>query len=134
MIYTNIFGEEVDTTKRKATKKRKKDFTPSHSGWTVKGASPDEYAKQNHKRNHEIENRKRANAKANAVKMSIPDVLPPFYEWAKTNRSKANPKPFSSHASALECKHLAEKSGWLHVEIIELKKGDVSQLQTGVLS
>ena len=111
MTYVNLFGEPVDLDKHQPKKKKTlRAKRPTHNGWMVKGASPEEWHKaMSKKTNGEIQ---------------------PFYDWARhNNNKKVCLKPFSSLESANECEALAEKSGWMHVQIIELKKGDVSQLK-----
>lgn len=133
MIFVNMFGDSVDPTKHKPKKRETRGFAPTHSGWVVKGSSPDEYARDVAYREHLIKSIKRENADNN-TRRDVPDSLPPFFEWAKSNRNhRPSTKHFSSAAVALECKRLAEKNGWINVEVIEVKRGDESQLKDGFI-
>jgi hypothetical protein len=44
--------------------------------------------------------------------------------WLMTARAKpVRAKPYELHDAALTCKGLAEKAGWLRVQLVELKRG-----------
>ena len=133
MIFVNMFGEPVDPGKHKPKKREARAFVPTHSGWVVKGSSPDVYARAVAEREHLIKAIKRSNADS-ATKRDVPYSLPPFFEWAKSNRNhRPSPKHFASAAVAMDHKRLAEKNGWINVEVVEVKRGDESQLKEGFI-
>jgi hypothetical protein len=46
-----------------------------------------------------------------------------FNRWLlTTKRKKARSKPYELLSAAEECKAIAERTGWTHVQIVELKK------------
>ena len=111
MNHVNLFGEPVDLGKHQPKKKKAtRTRRPTHNGWVVKGACPEEWHK--------------------AMSKKSGEEIQPFYDWARHNsKTKASHKPCSTYESALEYKKLAQKSGWLNVHVTELKKGDISQLK-----
>lgn len=111
MNYVNLLGESVATdTPAQKKKKSKREFKPTHSGWVVKGADPREWRK--------------------AMEGKAENEIQEWYDWARhNNNKKVVNKPFSSAETANECKKVAESQGWRNVHVVELKRGDVSQLK-----
>lgn len=88
-----------------------------HRGWRVIGFSPEQVqaAREGRRRMREL-----------ALKSGSSDIPPPFNLDSFLKKHKGRParaKPFELYESAVQCKELAEKAGWLNVEIIALAKG-----------
>ena len=129
--YVDIHGQPIseaamqaqrDIAKQKsATKLRQKnpDDKPEgfHKGCRVIGFSPEQIQAAREARERGIEMAKTAGSA---------DIPPPFNleTFLKTHKGRpARTKPFELHASALECKALAERYGWINVEVVALCKG-----------
>lgn len=105
MSYVNFRGEAValDPTKHakpKATKPEKGEY---HNGWRVQGVPPGalEQARLEQRNNPRWDEQ----------------------NWLMNCRRVAvRSKPYEIPQAAQEAKALAEKSGWLRVEVVELKK------------
>lgn len=128
--YVNIHGQPItqaamDTMAsigKQQTAIRRKQTDPDkpagyHRGWRVTGFSPEQVqaAREGRERMREL-----------ALKSGSSDIPPPFSLDSFLKKHKGRPahaKPFELHESAVQCKELAEKAGWLNVEIIALAKG-----------
>lgn len=99
MSYVNYLGQEIGLIVHPTPKKAKKENTEgSHNGWRVQGIPPGAG--------------------------SVSPQRKPWDEehWLMNAGRKPVAKPFSIPEAAQQCKALAEKAGWLRVEVVELKK------------
>lgn len=88
-----------------------------HKGWRVIGFSPERV---------QAAREGRERTRALALKSGSADIPPPFNLDTFLKKHKGSPvraKPFELHESALLCKELAERFGWLNVEVVALTKG-----------
>lgn len=118
MNYVNYLGETVSIERLAAAAPKKKPRSQSdsyHNGWRVQGIPPGqlEEARDAHQR---------------LVKMAEASGGKEIKRWDEANylmnakRKAVRGKPFEVPGAAQECKALAEKMGWLRVEVVELKK------------
>lgn len=115
MNYVNYRGEQIGLIVHNVPKKPKKEAGSYHNGWRVQGIPPGAL--------EEAREASRRVAKMAEVAGGRP--IPAFNEanWLMNAKSKAvRSKPFEVPEAAQECKALAEKFGWLRVEVVELKK------------
>lgn len=116
MTYVNYRGEEIGLVHHEVMKKSKKEQAAEyHNGWRVQGIPPGalEEARADHRR------------KALLVSKHTGNAAKEWDEerWLMNAKRKAvRSKPYEVPEAAQECKALAEKSGWLRVEVVELKK------------
>ena len=113
MTYVNYRGEEIGLIDHGRAPKPKKDEQPYHNGWRVQGIPPGalEEAKEKHQR------------EARLMRDGGKEVKDFDQElWLMNAKRKPLRKPYELEAAARECKALAEKAGWLRVEIVELKR------------
>ena len=98
---------------RKAT--RKADPASIHKGWRVTGipAGKLEEAKESHER---------LRAMAKKAGGTPPEAFDPAAWRCKAKRLPVRSKPYNLQSAAMDCKLLAEKAGWLDVQIQEIKK------------
>lgn len=105
MTYVNYLGQEIGLIDHGKPKKAKaEDSEGSHNGWRVRGIPPGalEEARRDAKRNERVFDEE---------------------HWLmNAKRVPVRSKPYGIPAAAQECKALAEKAGWLRVEVVELKK------------
>jgi hypothetical protein len=115
--FVNIKGRRVDTSKRVKLERKANESEVFHKGYVVEGLPPGslEVAMQEH-----------ARARAAEVSENSKRIRP---EWnletwlAKAKAKRVRSKPCELKQAALECKALAEKAGWLRVEIRAMSKG-----------
>lgn len=118
--FVNIHGQPVDTTRRIKLPKRESAAPGEyHKGFAVEGLPPGslEAAKVEHER-----------ARAAELSSNSKRVRPEWdeAEWmAKARAKRVRTKPYELSQAALDCKTLAEKAGWLRVEVRSLSKGGV---------
>lgn len=116
--FVNIHGTPIGAAflNAPAPKRKPKEQPESfHNGWRVQGIPPGalEEARAEH---------------ARATKAAQVNLTKPPKEWDEANwlmnakRKAVRSKPYEVVGAARECAALAEKAGWLRVEIIELKK------------
>lgn len=103
---------EQERQKRAASKG---DQVSSHKGWRVTGIPPEALpkAKEEHARLQVMA--RKAGGKP----------VEDFDEQAwlrKAKRSAVRSKPYHLEAAAQQCKELANKAGWVEVQILEIKK------------
>lgn len=115
MTYVNYLGQEIGLIDHGRPKKAKKDEQSYHNGWRVQGIPPGklEEARASHQRL--VDMARSAGGKE----------IKPWNEEHYLMNAKSVPvrrKPFEIPAAAADCKALAERMGWLRVEIVELKK------------
>ena len=128
--YVNIHGQPITQAamdaqasigKQQAAVRRKQTDPDKpagyHKGWRVIGFSPEQVqaAREGRERVRKL-----------ALESGSSDIPPPFSldKYLKTSKGRsARAKPFELHESAVQCKELAERAGWLGVEIIALAKG-----------
>ena len=115
MSYVNYLGNEIGLIDHGRAPKAKKEERSYHNGWRVQGIPPGalEEAREANQRLREMA--QRAGGKE----------IPHFDEQHYLMNAKRKPvraKPFEIPQAAQECKALAERAGWLRVEIVELKK------------
>jgi hypothetical protein len=115
MTYVNYRGEEIELIDHGTPKKPKKDDSDGyHNGWRVQGIPPG--ALEDARKQHQIEARHAAESGREPKEWDQERWL------MNAKRKPVRSKPYEVHSAALECKALAEKAGWLRVEIVELKK------------
>lgn len=117
MSFVNVFGEAVSIERLAAAKPKrpKKEQAESyHNGWRVQGIPPGalEDAYKGHL------------AQAAMLRAGGKEAK----EWSEEHwlmnakRKPVRSKPYEVPQAAQECKAMAEKAGWLRVEVVELKK------------
>jgi len=116
--FVNVFGNPVDTTRRVKLEKRPSSVGGEyHKGWVVEGLPPGsmEAAMEVH-----------ARARATEMREGSKRVRP---EWnleswmQKAKATRVRTKAYVVIDAAVQCKEIAEKAGWLRVEIRALSKG-----------
>lgn len=114
--FVNYRGEAVAAFPTGAPKRRKSEPPESfHDGWRVVGIPPGalEEARAQHK----------ADVKAAQTQgTKLPKEWNEQHWLMNARRKPVRAKPYSIPVAAQDCKALAEKSGWLCVEVIEVKK------------
>jgi hypothetical protein len=117
MTFVNHLGEVVSPGRLAASapKRLKKEPKDSyHNGWRVQGIPPGalEAARTEH------------HSDASGARL----LGKPFKDWDESHwlmnakRKPVRAKPYEVPQAAQECKAMAEKAGWLRVEVVELKK------------
>lgn len=117
MTFVNIHGQPINIQSL-ATKKAAKTKMPTlstHKGFQPLGYSPEQIAEG--RRRHEADSR-----------MEVQCGRPPLDPFSvdgfmRKARPKKIGKPLSSPEAALAAVSIAEKSGWVGVHFVELKKG-----------
>lgn len=115
--FVNIHGQTVDTDKRVKLPKRDSSAPGEfHKGFAVEGIPPGT-----------LEAAKDAHDKARAGELSsgskrVRDEWSEASWLAKAKAKRVRTKPYELHQAALDCKALAEKAGWLRVEVRSLSK------------
>lgn len=115
-MYVNYLGQEIGLIAHPAPKKEKPQKGSTHNGWRVQGIPPGslEEAKAHHARLC-VEARTNPRAK-----------MPPPFDDAKwimnAKRRPVRSKPYEVQSAAQECARLAERAGWLGVNVVELVK------------
>lgn len=106
--FLNIRGEPIvpvsAPAKPKAKAEPKQEY---HKGWVVEGYAPGRVEE--------------------AERLARTDRPPRFWEesvWLNANKPKRVHRPYETLAAAQECGKLAARSGWTHIRITELAKGD----------
>lgn len=115
--FVNIHGETVSLERLAADKpKRPKKAQPEsyHNGWRAQGIPPGALE----------EARKTAAAQASYERMQgkQPKEWDEQHWLVNAKRKPVRSKPYEVPQAAYECKALAEKAGWLRVEVVELKR------------
>ena len=106
-------GAEDARRKRAAAKPKDASY---HKGWRVVGIKPGllESARESNER-----------LRAMAHKAGGKEI-PPFDEAAWLRKQTPKPvrsKPYELQEAALQCAELARKTGWIEVQVIEVKRG-----------
>lgn len=125
LAFVNLHGEPIDQVRMAAmaadgvqVKRRKRaasDDKSMHKGWRVTGIPPGamEAAIESHARLVKLA----AEAGGKPIKPFDRDA------WLmKTRRVPIRSKPYELEQAAKDCKALAEKCGWTHIQIVEIKK------------
>lgn len=114
--FVNINGDPITFISEERVKHPKKEQPEEfHNGWRAQGIPPGalEAARDWHR--NEVKYAQLHNTK-----------MPKDWDeqhWLMTARRKpVRSKPYEVPEAAQECKALAEKAGWLRVEVLELKK------------
>lgn len=115
MNFVNIHGDPVALNYQPIKRKTKDQPESYHNGWKVQGIPPGalEAARAQHAADVRY-------AQATGAKMPK--------EWDEGNwlmNAKRRPvrgKPYELEQAARQCAELAEKAGWLRVELVEMKK------------
>jgi len=120
--YVNYKGEtvELDSSKHAKPKSTRPDKGAYHNGWRVVGHAPGAMEEAMTQRIKDI-----ATAEKEAETKRGIKIPPPWNEdlWRRnTKKTAVRSKPYEVPEAAQECKRLAERAGWLDVEIIEIKK------------
>lgn len=117
LTYANIFGDPVSLDPSKHARKKVKRELPDegyHKGWRVIGIPPGA-----------LEEAKRQYLADAAIEAADGKTPKPWDEHFWLMNAKGKPvrsKPYEIPEAAKTCKRMAEASGWLRVEIVELKK------------
>lgn len=117
--FVNIHGDPVDTSKRvPIPKKVAEGPEQSHKGFAVEGIPPGalEAAQELHERERAVairENSKRIPDEWNAL----------TWMQTKAKLKRVRTKPYELLEAANQCKELAEKAGWLRVQVRSMSKG-----------
>lgn len=120
MNFVNIHGERLDVTRsihQQPAPRKIKPTAPDefHKGFRVIGFRPDDFEKAKQQRRIEID-------LARQDGRALPPELT-FELWAaKAHRKPVRSKPYGLLEAARDCKRLAEKAGWMLVEIVEIKR------------
>lgn len=118
--FVNINSAPVDTNRRVKLAKRETSAPAEfHKGYAVEGLPPGS-----------LESAMKDHAEKRAADISsgtIASRIRPewnFDAWlAKAKGKRVRTKPYELHSAAVECKALAEKAGWLRVEVRSISKG-----------
>lgn len=107
VAFVNYLGEAVALDpSRHARPKEARLETSKHNGWRVVGVPPGAQA-----------DAERAHKDAGSAKQWDAEV------WLRKFKKKAvRTKPYEVRDAATVCADLAEKAGWTHLEICEIKK------------
>lgn len=114
ITFVNIHGQPVSTAPVKQARVTRDKAEKFHKGWRVVGFSPAHIQKA--KEDHEKERSARLDD-------DKPRDIGPFVLEKYMNESKPRPvrgKPYGIHSSAVLCMQMAQKEGWLRVQVIEL--------------
>lgn len=121
LAFVNLLGESLDSVVENAKKKKpavKRAAQPAksfHNGWRVTGLPPGSLEAAKASRESDI---KSAIANARKIPQPFDSAL-----WLATAKQKpVRSKPYELVSAAIECKSLAEKAGWLNVQVQELKQ------------
>lgn len=113
--YVNYRGEEIGLVHHEVMKKPKKEQAAEyHNGWRVQGIPPGAL--------EEARNEHRRASLAATENGKAPKEWDEEHWLMNSKRKPVRSKPYEVPEAAQECKALAEKSGWLRVEVVELKK------------
>lgn len=113
--YVNYLGEKPHPERHKAKPKAAREQVSSHKGWRVYGISQKMIADA--EEGHE---RVRKMAEASGGAAIAPWSLSAYLD--KTKPRPAHSRPYEIQSSALERMRLAQKAGWVNLEIRELKR------------
>jgi hypothetical protein len=110
LTFVNINGDPVSMNLGAVPKKPRAEKGSYHNGWRVVGIPPGSLEEA--RRDHEATNRLAKSPK-------------PWDEgnWLMNCKKKpVRAKPYEIPEAASQCKAMAEKAGWLRVEVVEVKK------------
>lgn len=127
MTYVNYLGDEIGLIDHGRAPKPKKEESSYHNGWRVQGIPPGalEEAERRHPQliaDAKSWNERVASGNANGKAVPVPGPWDADKWLNDAKRKPVRSKPYGVEAAAHECKALAERSGWLRVEVVELKK------------
>jgi hypothetical protein len=115
LTFVNILGEPVSLDASKNAKRKPKESRGSyHNGWRVQGIPPGalEEARQTHE----------SDAAFLRSKGKEPKEWNEAHWLMNARRKPVRSKPYEVPEAARECAAIATRSGWLSVEVVELKK------------
>lgn len=132
IAYVNVNGEllgyDLAAGRKKAAPRRSAPAEPKsyHNGWRVVGIPPGalEAAEQDHPRliaAAKAHNEMVARDKGAGKAIPVPGPWDAEKWMNEVKKSPVRAKAYEIPESAQLCKELAEKAGWLRVEVIELK-------------
>lgn len=118
MNFVNINGEPLSVSLMGGIKKKPsapKEAKSYHNGWRVQGIPPGalEAAKKQYAADLTL---------AQAGKAKPPKAWDEEAWLMNAKRKPVRPKPYEVPEAAQLCKQLAERDGWLRVEVVEMKK------------
>lgn len=128
VTYVNHRGEPVSLDPRVGAKLKAQRDAPAtyHKGWSVEGHLPGSLEAAQKAAEDAFADWHRQPEESRAKRLTAGERAPkPWNEaaWRQgTKRKKVRARPFEIPSSAEECKALAERSGWIEVVVIELKK------------
>lgn len=114
ITFVNLHGQPVSTAPVKRARVTRDKAETFHKGWRIVGFSLDQIKKA--KEIHEKD-------RAALLDGSKPKDIGPFVLEQYMNKSKPRAvrrKPYEIHSSAVLCMQMAQKEGWLRVQVIEL--------------
>ena len=114
ITFVNIHGQPVSTAPVKQARVTRDKSEKFHKGWRVVGFSPSRIEKA--KADHEKERAKLLSAEK--FKDIGPFVLEQYMNKSKPRAVRS--RPYEIHSSAVLCMQMAQKEGWLRVQVIEL--------------
>lgn len=120
--FVNFKGEPValDSSKHAKPKATRPDKGAYHNGWRVIGHAPGAMDEAMTQRLKDIATAERESVIERGIK-----IPPPWNEdlWRRnTKKTPIRSKPYEVPQAAHDCKALAERAGWLDVEVVEIKK------------
>ena len=116
MTYVNYLGQKISLAYQGTAKKVKREQPAEyHNGWRVQGIPPGvlEEARSEHSK------------LVKAAQLQGTRMPKEWDDEAWLMNAKRKPvrgKPYEIPEAARQCKEMAERAGWLRVEIVELKK------------
>lgn len=119
----NYKGERINMVgpSFEAPPRPKKIPEPTHKGWRVVGFSPEHIAEAKADREKDIEDALRRNKDYPQRPAKVPAPFD-LQSWLMTAKPRpVRSKPYEIPQAAELCKELAEKSGWMKVQVIQLK-------------
>jgi hypothetical protein len=134
MEYVNAYGQPIDIGALPKAQKRVANVKPATGiehedfmclGFVVEGFTQEMLDAARKFREWEIESYDSRVADALADHKPVPKRPLPWDEeqWFMNGKpAKVRSKPYEIRTAADECKALAEKSGWLHVRVTELRR------------
>lgn len=127
MSYVNYLGQEIGLIDHGRAPKAKKQEQSTHNGWRVQGIPPGalEEAERRHPQliaDAVSWNERISSGMTSGKARPVPGPWDADKWLNEAKRVPVRSKPYEVPQAAQECKALAEKCGWLRVEIVELKK------------
>ena len=125
--YVNYRGERIGLVDHGMRKRAKPEEESFHKGWRVVGIRPGALQEEEKRHPQLIAdtvawNERVASDKSAGRARPVPGPWDPVRWLKETKKTPIRSKPYSLQSAAAECKALAERAGWLAVEIVEIKR------------